>query len=149
MSYVRLRGSSHKISSVPEPILGAVPAGKPVDDDHTMNHLGQSVLHLRALRKAGVPVDHVWVSPEGANHFAVITVTKDWQATCDSDADAFIRQLADTMVESSGLRPTPAFLGLGATSPLAAFSGKLRILRAQICHSAFCCPACCWAIIDA
>ena len=101
MSYVRLRGSSHKISSVPEPILGAVPAGKPVDDDHTMNHLGQSVLHLRALRKAGVPVDHVWVSPEGANHFAVITVTKDWQATCDSDADAFIRRLAEIMVESS------------------------------------------------
>jgi 4-hydroxy-3-polyprenylbenzoate decarboxylase len=31
----------------------------------------------------------------------VITVTKDWQATCESDADAFIRRLVDTMVESN------------------------------------------------
>lgn len=96
---LELVGHVTAISSVPEPILATVPAGKPVDDDHTINHIGQSAVHTRTLRDAGLPVEHVWVPPEGANQFAVVTVTKDWQASWYSDAQALIRRITDTLIE--------------------------------------------------
>ncbi|MGY2062424.1 UbiD family decarboxylase domain-containing protein, partial [Nocardia gipuzkoensis] len=96
-----LVGRVTAISSVAEPILATVPAGKPVDDDHTISVLGQSVGHTRVLREAGLPVDYAWVVPEGANQFAVISVTEDWQAGCDSDPQALIHRLTDTLIENS------------------------------------------------
>lgn len=93
-----LVGQVTAISAVPRPLLGAVPAGKPVDDDHTLNQLGQSVLQRRALRNAGLPVDQVWLNPEGANHFAVVTVRPGWSSEVAGGSAELVRTIAETMV---------------------------------------------------
>jgi UbiD family decarboxylase len=96
-----LVGRVTAISAVPRPVLGAVPAGKPVDDDHTLNQLGQSVMHHAALVEAELPVSRVWLNPEGANHLAVVTVRQDWTATFDGGSADLVRAVADTLLHKS------------------------------------------------
>ncbi|MFQ6228259.1 UbiD family decarboxylase domain-containing protein [Nocardia sp. NPDC002869] len=92
-----LVGHVTAISSVPQPIVAAVPAGKPVDDDHTLIFIGHSMGNTQMLRDAGLPVRHCWVSPESAGSQCTVTVDKNWPETYSGDRVALFTEIANLL----------------------------------------------------
>lgn len=74
-----LVGEVLTIAHVDKPVIGTIPAGKPLDDDHAIIGIGGSSTFTLALKEAGMPVLDAWMAPETALHLLVVRVKPEWQ----------------------------------------------------------------------
>jgi 4-hydroxy-3-polyprenylbenzoate decarboxylase len=104
-----LMGSSHPqpvchitaITHRDDAILPIVPAGKPVDDDHTLVGLGGGAEFLHRLRAAGLPVRSAVLVPETAVHLGVVTVARDWRtSTGIESSQELCRRIGEALLET-------------------------------------------------
>jgi UbiD family decarboxylase len=84
-----------------DPILPIVVAGEPVEEDHTAQGIPSAAELLAELRDMGLPVSMAWVTLESANHWLVVTVTKDWRARSAATAEELCRTIAQHVFEKS------------------------------------------------
>jgi UbiD family decarboxylase len=84
-----------------DPILPVVVAGEPVEEDHTAQGIPSAAELLAELRDAGLPVAMAWVTLESANHWLVVTVTRDWRARSGGTAEQLCRTIAQHVFEKS------------------------------------------------
>lgn len=94
-----LVGEVLTIAHVNQPILGTIPAGKPIDDDHVIIGIGGSSTFTLALKEAGLPVLDAWMAPETALHLLVVRVAPEWQQQYAS-VHAFIDKLEAAILGS-------------------------------------------------
>ncbi len=84
-----------------EAILPICPAGKPVDDDHTLVGLGGGAEFLHRLRAEGVPASSALLVPETAVHLGVVTVPSDWRARTGLGSSAELcRRIGEILMET-------------------------------------------------
>lgn len=89
-----------------DPILPTVPAGKPVDDDHTLVGAGAGAEFLRRLRQAELPATSALLVPETASHLGVVTVSPDWQERSGLASSAELcRRIGEALVTTRNQVP--------------------------------------------
>ncbi len=82
------------------PILPVVVAGEPVEEDHTAWGIPNAAEVLYALRKADLPVSMAWIPLEAANHWAVVTVGRDWRERSGLDTTQLCQRIGKCLFQN-------------------------------------------------
>ena len=86
-----------------DPILPAVVAGEPVEEDHTAWGIPNAAEDLFLLRSAGLPVTMCWLTLEAANHWLVVTLPKTWRETSGiAESGAMCRRIGEVLFAEHG-----------------------------------------------
>jgi len=80
-------GKVTSIAHTNNPVIGALSAGKPLDDDHVIIGLGGSSTFTLALKNAGLPIRDAWMAPESALHLLVVRVLPTWKEQYATEND--------------------------------------------------------------
>lgn len=70
----------HAMTYRNDPILPVVVAGEPIEEDHTAWGIPNAAEVLTLLRQAGLPVTMCWLTLEAANHWLVVTISREWRS---------------------------------------------------------------------
>jgi UbiD family decarboxylase len=81
------------------PILPVVVAGEPVEEDHTAWGIPNAAEILYTLRNAGLPVSMAWIPLESANHWAVVTVLRDWRQQSGLDTTHLCQRIGECLFQ--------------------------------------------------
>ncbi len=81
------------------PILPVVVAGEPVEEDHTAWGIPNAAEVLYALRQADLPVSMAWIPLEAANHWAVVTVPRNWRDQSGLDTASLCQRIGECLFQ--------------------------------------------------
>ncbi|MEJ0015627.1 MAG: UbiD family decarboxylase [Acetobacteraceae bacterium] len=86
------------VSHRDDPILPAVVAGEPVEENHTTWGIPCAAECMHALRQAGLPVTLAWSPLDSALHWLVVTVPFDWRRRSGAaSGEALCRRIGEVL----------------------------------------------------